>query len=157
MTLAIHTPAGLRTVKQEDRLVELLRERAPDVEYMRTSRSGDRAKAAVDAVLVRAGEVIGVAESKCRNITREEMRKSFDNEWLITAKKMFDCRAAGVLLQVPTFGLLYCVKDDSLVIVKLFDEDGESCRPMRFERTLTQATVNGGQAFRTNGYVEIGE
>lgn len=151
MTLDVNSPRGQATLAQEDAAAALLKDRT-GIEYMRTPKLGP---AGVDAVLMKGGDIVGVAEMKCRVTTRVALERTFHNEWLVTYDKVRKVSDAARLLGVPGVGLLFLVPDRELLVVRLCDDDGQYALPMRIDRTETQATVNGGKAKRVNAYIDV--
>ena len=142
---------GRATLRQEQRATRLLEAAYPGVRYLPTPK---HAPAIVDAVLERDGELVAVAETKCRELTREQLRR-FRDEWLITWAKVDAARGLAQAFGVPLLGLLYLVPDDTLLVVRVANADGTLARAVRIEATVTQATVNGGTATRNNAYIAV--
>lgn len=104
-----------------------------------------------------SGCLISGVEVKCRNMTAAELREKYENRWLITADKVDRgislCRGLGIDFR----GFLYLVPEKLLYIVPLWHYDGTPAADIILDRTLTQATVNGGMAMRLNAYVDVGK
>ena len=144
MQLDIATPKGQQTLEQEQIVAAWLESR--NTKYIQTPKDKP---AKVDAILMRDGVLIGVAETKCRTMTLDALRRNFDNEWLLTEAKIKDATQIATGLCVPLVGFLYLVGDDVLLSVNLLTA------PRRVANTLTQRTVNGGSIVRANAYVKM--
>lgn len=146
----ILTPKGQRTVKQEDEAVEAFISKYPLYTYARTPKDKP---SPVDAIIISDGVIKAVVETKCRNMTLQTLSTSFNNEWLVTGQKIEDGIQIAKGLCVPYIGFLYLVPDRKLLVIKIWD-NGYSI-PIRWDRTETQATVNGGMAMRVNAFLNI--
>lgn len=112
--------------------------------------------AAVDALLFnKAGDLAGVAESKCRDCDMDTMRDAFNMEWLITFDKIEKACRVAEGLRVPLFLFLYLKDSGEILVVKAADEQGNITVPLRLDWTETKASCNGGQAERLNAYVKL--
>lgn len=151
MTLDINTPRGQETLAQERRVAEIVAAAAPGVAYLGTPKGEP---AAVDAILTRGTDLIAVAETKCRNLTREQLA-GYGDEWLVTWDKIMRARSVALGLGVPLIGFLYLTPEDRLLSLRITDASGALLVPIRIESTLTQATVNGGTARRNNAYLSL--
>jgi hypothetical protein len=149
--LDINTPKGQKTLIQEQRAVEIFCNHFTDVEYVNTPKNGS---SPVDALLVNNNNLVGIVETKCRDLTRNQLTK-YDDTWLITWDKIKKAQQITKFLEVPLWGFLYLVPDDLLVLVDIADANGEFLRPMDIRQTKTQRTVNGGTAIRENAYITI--
>jgi len=147
--LDILTPRGQRTAKDEAKVARYLQ--SVGVLYAITPKSSD---CAVDAVIVKlaTGSIIAVAETKCRyGLSYHHFRTSYNNEWIVTERKVLEGLAMASALRVPFWGICYLVDDDVLLVQK-----DMATAPHRVERTATRATVNGGTAMRENRYISMG-
>lgn len=162
----IYSPKGLETLEQERRAAELIERSFPKYKYIGTHKpeenesQNDAAAASVDAVLVENGKIKCVCETKCRVMTREKLVADYDNRWLVTFDKVMNARIAAFHLGVPMVGILYLVPDDIVLMQRICDapmnrELGRLCTSMVIETTVTQKTVNGGKALRTNAYIDM--
>jgi len=112
----------------------------------------------VDGILTdRHDQIRYVVEQKSRQMTETELRTRFANEWLMTASKLPHLQAAARCLHVPAVGVLYLVPEPLVLVVRLADATGALVASIRYERTVTQATINGGQALRDNAYIGMAE
>ena len=139
-------------MREEDEAVTLLEGRYPNLRYVRTPKDGP---ASVDAVLMKDGELAGVAETKCRQMTDSTLVNEFGNEWLVTWDKIDRARGIAEGLGVSLYGLLYLVPDSTLVFVRLTNDAGSLVRQVRVRATETQRTVNGGLKVRNNAFISL--
>lgn len=94
-------------------------------------------------------------EAKARNMTLQQLRGQFKNEWILSFDKISKGAVISKSLRVPFFGVVYLVPDQVTLLVKLTDDSGNVVVPVRLDVTDTQATCNGGKATRTNAYVSM--
>jgi hypothetical protein len=146
MSLDIATARGQVSLADEQHVADWFNAK-PGFRYIQTPK--DR-PAKVDAILTRNGEVMGLAETKCRyNLTLEQFQRMFQNEWLITAEKVESGAKLASGFCVPLYGFLFLVDADVLLVQNL------SAAKMRKEVTETQRTINGGTAMRENYFVQM--
>lgn len=148
--LDILTEKGQRTVLQEQRAKEIV-EMTTKYRYIETPKD---MPCSVDAILVSDGCVVGVAETKCRNMTLSQFER-FNNEWLVTQVKLDKAQRLAKELYVPLYGVLYLVPEDTVLFKKLSNADGSWNVSFRTEDTRTQATVNGGTIVRSNAFIDM--
>jgi hypothetical protein len=153
MPLDVLTPLGQQSVADESKAARLWERNNHGWSYVDTRKD---THAAVDAVLVKGGEVFAVAETKCRyGLTEEKFRTSFNSEWLVTTAKIVTASQVAAALQVPLYGFLYLVDDDVLLTQRISDRDGQFVVRFRCDNTRTQRTVNGGDAVRSNAFIDM--
>ena len=58
-------------------------------------------------------------------------------------------------LCIPALGFLYSIPDDVILMWQITDREGNYKFDFRVEKTITQATINGGQIERENAYLPI--
>lgn len=118
---------------------------------------GKDSPAAIDGMLVKAGttRIMRVVETKCREMTMQDLFGRFGGTWLITHQKIKDLAVAAKIFGVPGTGLLYLVPDKLVLAVKICDSEGRFVHDFQVKRTATQATVNGGVACRDNAFVPM--
>lgn len=146
MSLDIATPKGQVSLRDEQ-IVARWFNRKEAHRYLQTPKDSP---AKVDAILSRGEEIIGLAETKCRyNITLQDFKRKFHNEWLVTWEKVESGLKMAEQLCVPLYGFLYLVDDDTLLIVNL------SKAKIRREFTETQETINGGTIVRENAFISM--
>ena len=151
MSLDIATPKGQISLKQEGEMLDILLGACPGIKVLQTPKDQP---ADVDGVIARAGSIIAVFESKCRELTRTQLR-NFGDEWLVTFEKLQKGALLAKSLCVPFIGYLYLVPDRRVLSVRIADDRGNFLPNIRIERTETQATTNGGQIIRTNAYIRM--
>lgn len=146
MSLDISTPKGQVSLRDEQIVAHWFNRKEGQV-YAQTPKDSP---AKVDAVLVKGDAIIGLAETKCRyNITLQDFKRKFHNEWLVTWEKVESGLRMAEQLCVPLYGFLYLVDDDTLLIVNL------SKAKIRREFTTTQETINGGTIVRENAFIPM--
>lgn len=122
--------------------------------YQYVSTPKDR-PADIDALLVSDGVLRGIVETKCRDLTSKDLFGRFKGRWLVTGDKLQRGQWLSQSLCVPFVGALYLIPDDTLLILSITTADGEWIPNIRWETTRTQATINGGEAERLNGFVDM--
>jgi hypothetical protein len=148
----ILTPRGQQT-QADERAAAGIFERASGCRYVETPK--DR-PAKVDAVVMSASTLVAVVETKCRyGVTREQLRGSWQDEWLVTFEKLEDGRKAAGLLGVPLIGFLYLAEEQLLLTQRLTDDAGQYCCKLRLDNTRTQKTCNGGSTVRCNAFIDM--
>ena len=151
--LDILTPKGQKTLADEMKCKSLFEATNPGRLYIATPKD---MPADVDAVILRGASIEAVVEQKSRyNCRLTTFMETWDGEWLITSSKLDRGYRASMALQVPFYGFLYIVDDDLLLTKKFSGPDGVWVAKIRREETVTQATVNGGSAFRLNAFVDM--
>jgi len=147
----ILTPKGQESLAHERRAKELLEARY-GVQYVETPKDKP---AVVDALLIRSGAIVGLVETKCRDMTLWQLQNRFNSEWLVTFNKINKGRLMARDLGVSFYGVLYLIPDDRILTVRLSTPSGDWATEVRRERTETQATINGGTARRMNAFVNM--
>lgn len=97
---------------------------------------------ACDGFFVRDNEIKAIFESKCRQLTLDELEGY--GSWLITHEKIMKCQKLSKLLCIPFYGLLYLVKDNLIMYWKITDDRGKLVSDFKSETRETQYCVNGG-------------
>jgi hypothetical protein len=152
--LDINTTSGVQWKIDEALAIKLYNKHFPDIIYAETDKT---TAARVDAVLVKNSNIIGIAETKCRyNITLLDFETKFNNEWILSFKKLMDCRAISDLLICPLYGFLYIVKDNVLMIKKIYDPTTRrwTCK-FRVENTETSGGPNDTKITRSNAFIKM--
>ena len=155
MALDINTPRGQRTREQEKRMAELFHKRFPTLKYNDTPKTK---KAIIDAVVTgRQHNVMFIVETKCREAKLNTFEGPWKSEWLITEAKLLAASEIATGMQVPLYGFLYLVPEDLLMIKMFFNPLLETPWVVEFNSkfTETQATVNGGLAWRKNAFIKM--
>lgn len=146
MSLDIATPKGQVSLRDEQIVARWFNRRDGHV-YAQTPKDSP---VKIDALLIRDGNLFGLAETKCRyDIDLAGFKTEYKNEWLITAEKVESSLKLAQQFCVPLYGFLYLVKDDVLLIANL------SKAKMYKKFTKTQKTINGGKIVRENSFVSM--
>lgn len=148
----ILTPAGQKTLVDEARAQEIFENNFPKYKYVHTPK---RRPADVDAIMVRDSEVMAVIETKCRyDVDLNDFNTRYRATWLVTFEKILKGQQISNALRVPLVGFLYLKRSDVL-LMQTISRDGHFLPKIVVEDTMTQATINGGSAVRTNGYIDM--
>ena len=145
----ILTEKGQQSLRHEDRMLNYIKEKY-NVDIIETDKDSP---ALCDGFMVRNGIITGVFESKCRNATVEDFEKW--GSWLVTYGKIDGLAWIRNKLRIPAFGFLYSIPDDVILMWQITDREGNYKFKFKVEKTITQATINGGQAERENAYLPI--
>ena len=94
-------------------------------------------------------------ETKCRTFTLAKLQSDYQNEWLITASKVWGAQELCKGLCLPLYGFLYLVPDDCLLVVEIINDEGKIVAPHRVAWSTTKRTVNGGSARRENMFIKM--
>lgn len=156
MGLDILTPRGQQTVRDLHDAVGLWEACNPG---WKVSLLPDSRESAIDGFLIAPdGSVQAGIEAKCRyGLTREDFRTTFNDEWLVTMRKLTTAWNVCSALCIPLVGFLYLVDGRVLLTQRIVDAAGDFCVGFRCERTETQRTVNGGTAERANAFIKMGD
>lgn len=153
--LDIMTPRGQMTVSDEAAAAAIWESWNCGWKYVSTPK--DR-PSQVDAILSHDGVVEAIAETKCRyGMTLNEFMVRFSGEWLVTLDKVLKASQISASLSVPLYGFLYIVSEGVLLTRRLTDSSGQFCVPFRADNTITQRSVNGGSAMRSNAFIDMRE
>jgi hypothetical protein len=152
----ILTPKGEETRKQEVRAIDILLRNMKGYHYVDTPKEKP---AIIDGFITKGGFIAYACEVKCRTMTKQTLETDYQNRWLVTLDKIIAAREVAGALCVPLVGLLYLVPDDLLLVQRICEEPdnqlGLFATSMILETTVTQRTVNGGTAKRTNAYIDM--
>lgn len=151
MSLDVLTPKGQKTREQEEVMIAAFCSACPGYKIIQTPKDEP---ADIDALITFDSAIVGIAEHKCRNMSKGDLLR-FGNEWLLTYDKIVKGCDIAKALKVPFYGFLYLIDDSLILSVKIADKDGHIIQKVRIERTETQAAVNGGTAIRTNAYIDM--
>lgn len=151
MSLDIATPRGQATLGHEERAVEIFMRHHPEYIYAETPKNKP---GAVDALLIEGQLVRAVVEQKSRDMTLDTLQ-AWNYEWLVTADKIRIAADIARSLCVPFLGFLYLIPEDALLVKRIANADGTLVAGIREEFRETQATVNGGKAFRKNAMIDM--
>ena len=115
----------------------------------------------IDALIVKEKRLIGLAEVKSREMSvGADLKKliyegrEYDS-YLITYEKLEKLKNLCEVLKVPGFLFVSLLASNKIAMWKICDNEGVYCVEMKKERTKTQATCNGGTAFRENAYLSL--
>lgn len=150
VSLDILTPKGQESLRQEKRMLKAV-EAAYGFQVVETDKNSP---CEVDGFLVRDNTIQGVFESKCRNLTIEQLRK-FNNTWLVTFDKVLAGLQMSKQLYVPYYGLVYLLDEPCGLMIQLSDAMGSPIVKMEVAQTTTRRSINGGLAHRANAYVDM--
>jgi len=150
--LDINTPKGQESLKYERQAINIL-EMKVGGSYVSTPKE---LPADVDYIKMDGDIMTAVLEVKCRNDAVSVFRGVWKNEWLITSEKIDKGKRAAIALQVPFWGVLYSIPDDTVLLQPIYCPIRKKMLTKeRREVTDTQATVNGGEARRMNSFIDI--
>jgi hypothetical protein len=152
--LDIETPRGQAALQWERRAASVFEQMFPGFSYVETPKEQP---AAVDAVIVRNGVITAVLEMKCRDTTLLNFHRAFEGQWLVTFDKLLRSSEAADRLSVPLIGGLYLIKDDHLLVKRLYEPERGWVCDMAIRRSDTQRTINGGVANRSNAFIDMRE
>lgn len=154
MGLDINTPRGQQTLRDLNDAIGLWEVHNPG--WLIRLLPSDR-ESAIDGFLIGPDNQIAAGiEAKCRyGIDLDGFRATFNNEWLVTMRKVATAWNICGALCIPLVGFLYLVDGRVLLTKKIVDAAGDFCSGFRCERTETQATVNGGKAERANAFISM--
>jgi hypothetical protein len=152
--LDINTPKGRKSVEDETKMINYIKS-AWDIDIIEAKKSGDGAISAVDGLLVKNNELVGIFETKCRyDKTYAEFETDYGS-WLITNDKIIKGKTLSELLRVPFIGFLYIVKSNITLYWKITNDKGEYLFDFTVEKTATQKTINGGLIERENAFLDL--
>lgn len=77
------------------------------------------------------------------------------DSYLITHEKLEKLRNLCKIFNVSGFLFVSLLLDGKIAVWKICDANGNFCVEMKKEKTKTQATCNGGTAFRENAYLSL--
>lgn len=150
MGLDINTEKGKKTVKEEIKMLKYI-SKCWGVKIKTTKK--DKPISHDGAIFNENDEIIAIFESKNRQETLEQFEEW--GSWLITYEKLEKCRKLAAKNKVPFYGFLGMEKSGLVIYWKITDENGNYLFEFPHYRSLTQATVNGGEAYRDNAYLPI--
>ena len=123
-----------------------------DIQLIETDKSTD---ARCDGIMVSNNKLIGVFESKCRNMTLEDLQRF--GSWLVTHEKISDGQTVSRLLRIQFCGFLYLIPDDMILMWPITDNKGDYNFDFESKKTETQETINGGKVVRKNSFLPFDE
>ena len=151
MGLDINTPKGQETVEQELRMLKYV----SDCFNIKVKITKKDKPFPHDGIILNpeTNKIIGVFESKNRQITLQELEDW--GSWLITYEKLEKCRQVAKKHNVPLYGFLGIEKNNLVMYWKITDNEGNYLFEFDHHETITQACVNGGQAYRDNAFLPV--
>jgi len=149
--LDINTPKGQESLQYETIMLDRIK-RKRKIEIFETDKKSD---AKCDGIIVKNNNIVGIFESKCRNMTKEEL--SMYGSWLVTNEKIMHGRYLSEMLRVGFFGFLYLIPDNNIFMWHITDSNGKFKFDFESKITKTQKTINGGTAMRENSFLPISE
>lgn len=119
--------------------------RFPKMSYCETATTGNYAYAVIDAIFLKDDVVAGIAEVKTRYVTHSKFINDYKNLWLISQKKIDNCKKIADFLNAPFWGFLYLEPDNLLLYIKIYDPFEStplSCELIVQEWTTTGPLIN---------------
>jgi hypothetical protein len=153
MSLDINTPKGQLSLIDEEYAIGLFENNNFGWTYLKTPKDSP---CVVDGMLAFQSCVRAVVETKCRDMTLEQLQK-FNMEWLVTAEKIMKGIRIAEDLYVPFYGFLYLIPDKTLLVKEIWNPKKGLMVEFSVIRTTTQATINGGSIERANAYIKMDE
>lgn len=151
MSLDIDTPRGVMSKHYEEIALRKFLSHFSDSEIVLTPKDKP---ATIDALISKNGIAVAGVEVKTRNMTLEQLH-NWDDEWLVTFDKLDKGRVLCQQLGIDFYGFLYLIPEDALLYKRISDETGEWKAQFRTDKTLTQATINGGSIERINAFINM--
>lgn len=149
MSLDINTKKGQESLKKEAIMLNYVKNKWK-VDIIETDKEVD---AVCDGFIVKNGIIRAVFESKCRNLSLDELENF--GSWLVTYEKIEKCKLISKMLKVPFIGLLYLEKDNLVMYWVITNNNGEYLFDFNKMNTRTQKTINGGTINRINAYLPV--
>lgn len=141
------TPKGLEAISLQHQIASAV---ASHYGYS-VAMTPDDLPCPIDAVFSKSHAIVGIAEIKCRSANLYQMERW--GHYLVTEAKIRNGIELSKQFGVPF--LLIAALSDHALIWKLSDRTGKQLQAWDAYETLTQATVNGGQALRVNAYIPV--
>ena len=155
MHLDIFTERGQRSLRDETRMSTSL-ELIYGYRYISTPKDQP---AVSDALILSGNQIYAVAETKCRydmDCANDFFDGEYNSEWLLTFEKyMKNCDVARALC-VPLVGIIVIPNSNEWLVKRLYDGASNThLAHIRLDTTRTRATINGGNAIRTNAFIDM--
>ena len=152
MALDINTPRGQNTLLHEQMAYRIFEAYYEGYTIKHTDK---KTSETYDGWIMHAGKLVALVETKCRyGLTLFKFRKTFESKWLITEDKLTRVANCARQERLPAYGFLYLVDEQQLLLKEIANSAGVLLEHDT-KRTRTQATVNGGEAWRVNGFVDM--
>lgn len=94
-------------------------------------------------------------EAKARDMTIEQLRGQFRNEWILTHDKIEKGAAIARALCVPFYGVCYLIPSEITLVIKIADPAGNVVADYRIDETRTKENCNGGSIIRKNAFIKM--
>lgn len=109
----------------------------------------------VDGFVLDNNEFKYVYEIKVRDFSYQHLQQHFNNELLVSKSKV----NAGVMLsricKIPFYIFVYCLKDNTLLLKRITDSEGDVDAIYQEKVTTTKKTIEGGEADRLNAFIKM--
>lgn len=153
-SLDIETEKGQVTLMQEKQAYSIFEGRFPEFSVLHTDKTKPEP---FDGWIIRDGKITSIVETKCRvDVSYGEFLQRYRNIWLVTEAKlqMISSYIQESSSPVPLYGFLFFPNSKVLLIKRIIDRNGEITK-RELRKTNTQATVNGGIAYRLNAFIPM--
>lgn len=118
MSLDINTPKGQKSLHYEKLMLDYI-ELSWGIKIIHTNKKDS---AICDGILVKNNTIVSIFESKCRDLSYEEIEDM--GSWLITYDKIKGCQKISEYLKVPFIGFLFLIKSNITMFWKITDSKG---------------------------------
>ena len=147
------SPKGQLSVGDEQRAIKIFVSNFAEFTYAETPKNQP---ADIDAFLVKNGTLVACVETKCRyDCDLHKFQTQYENKWLVTFDKLEKARSIARALCIKVVGFLYLKQSDALLVQSIVDQHGNYIPNINIATTVTQATINGGKATRTNAFIDM--
>lgn len=148
----ILTEKGQATVVDEKNAYDIFKLNYPFWEIIETDKNSP---SDFDAFLSKSGVIKAIVEVKCRyDFNEEKFFNTHNGLWLVTFDKILKLKGICDSLCVDMIGFLYIVPS-KILLVKTLYRNGVFLTGMEIRTSVTQRSVNGGTATRTNAYINM--
>lgn len=107
----------------------------------------------LDGMIVKDKKIVGIYETKTRDCDIAHLR---NHGLILTHDKVVAGKQIAEKIGVPFFFIAACKHDDAMVVIEVFDGDGNQLVPFEVrENDETSAGMRGGRALRTNAYFDV--
>ena len=151
--LDILTPAGQEPLQQESAAYAIFERCFPDYTIEKTIEPDAR----LDGRIMLRGKKVALVETKCRfDVDLYQFRTKYRNQWLITERKLLVGADYARRERVPLYGFCFFVRGQVLLVKQLADA---FCKLIDYyvKETKTSKGINGGEATRRNGFVDMSD
>ncbi len=152
--LEVLTPRGMEANATAHRVADAIAAR----KGMVWAPTPEDRPATVDGAFLKDGRLHALAECKVREDRRAEIaRTKWGDSLLITYEKLYRGKALAEGLAVPLVLIIYLRPDATAYVWRVSDERGRWTKHPHTEETRTQATCNGGTAYRLNAFLPFAD